>query len=253
LGALVRETHKCLLPVGGEPLLARTVRQFQQQGLDEITVVVGHFADRVEAALARFSGVTLVENPDYASDINIRSLQLGLGRKAGPVLVVESDVVMDDPAVAQISTAAKSGESVWFTQGRLKPRQLGGVVRSNAAGDVTDLRYVPAYDESLSKYRKLLGVLAIGAKQRPLFQRLLREGAASSLGQYYMMPWVQHLLSLPCSAYDLAHRRVATYNTPDEYRRCCDLFEVERVVPTRFGVASVSNRSAHGDHALHLS
>ncbi|MBA3449792.1 MAG: nucleotidyltransferase family protein [Chloroflexia bacterium] len=56
---------KQLLPVGGEPLLRYTLGRVLASSLDQVTVVVGHEADEVRAALAGFP-VGLVLNPDAA-------------------------------------------------------------------------------------------------------------------------------------------------------------------------------------------
>jgi molybdenum cofactor cytidylyltransferase len=56
---------KLLLPLGGQPMVRRTVRQILAAGFDEVLVVLGYGHDRV---LAAFEGLELrtVINPDYA-------------------------------------------------------------------------------------------------------------------------------------------------------------------------------------------
>ena len=44
-------THKLLLPLGGEALVRRTVRQVSAAGFDDVLVVVGHEHERVLASL----------------------------------------------------------------------------------------------------------------------------------------------------------------------------------------------------------
>jgi molybdenum cofactor cytidylyltransferase len=44
-------THKLLLPLGGEALVRRTVRQVSGASFDEVLVIVGHEHERVVAAL----------------------------------------------------------------------------------------------------------------------------------------------------------------------------------------------------------
>jgi molybdenum cofactor cytidylyltransferase len=44
-------TQKLLLPLGGEPLVRRTVRQVCDAGFDDVLVVVGHTCERTLAAL----------------------------------------------------------------------------------------------------------------------------------------------------------------------------------------------------------
>jgi len=48
-------TQKLLLPLGGEPLVRRTVRQICQAGFDDVLVVVGHEHEKVLAALEGLS------------------------------------------------------------------------------------------------------------------------------------------------------------------------------------------------------
>jgi molybdenum cofactor cytidylyltransferase len=43
-------THKLLLPLGGEALVRRTVRQILPAGFDDVLVIVGHEHDRVVAS-----------------------------------------------------------------------------------------------------------------------------------------------------------------------------------------------------------
>lgn len=58
--------HKLLLPLGGEPLVRRVVRQVAQAGFDDVLVVVGHEHDAVVGALDGL-GVRHAQNPAYAS------------------------------------------------------------------------------------------------------------------------------------------------------------------------------------------
>lgn len=53
---------KALLPFGGSTLLERAVRTFLDAGLPDVTVVIGHEADRVRDAVAALD-VRCVENP----------------------------------------------------------------------------------------------------------------------------------------------------------------------------------------------
>jgi molybdenum cofactor cytidylyltransferase len=58
--------QKLLLPIGGEPLVRRTVRQVCDTGFDEVLVVVG---SHWEETLAALDGLPIrhAVNPDYAS------------------------------------------------------------------------------------------------------------------------------------------------------------------------------------------
>lgn len=51
LGDLTRETPKPLLEVGGEPIIVRILRGLAAAGVQDVTVVTGHLAQALEAAL----------------------------------------------------------------------------------------------------------------------------------------------------------------------------------------------------------
>lgn len=226
LGALTARTHKSLLPIQGEPLLVRTVRQLVERGFADVTIVVGHLRESIAEAVRPWAdSVRLVVNERFASDTNIGSLLLGLEGRVEKTLIVEADVAFDDAAMDEIANAAGSDESIWFTTGPFRSHQLGGILAMGADGRVSDLRYTPRFDPRFSSYRKLLGVLHVGSRQMPAYLALLEQAAARTTAQYFMMPWVENLSALPCTSHDLAHCRTATFNTPDEYRRCCELLE----------------------------
>ena len=59
---------KLLLPLGGEPLVRRAVRQVAEAGFDDVVVVVGAEHERVVAALEGLA-VRHALNPEYATGI----------------------------------------------------------------------------------------------------------------------------------------------------------------------------------------
>jgi molybdenum cofactor cytidylyltransferase len=83
---------KCMLELGGVPLIRRQLIALSGAGVDEVVVVLGHYADRIESAVKEFP-VTLVRNP--APDAGqVSSLRLGLqslSPKLDAVLVALAD------------------------------------------------------------------------------------------------------------------------------------------------------------------
>ena len=55
-GSASRMGHrpKCLLELEGEPLIRRQLRALLDAGVDEVVVVLGHYADRIEAVIPDF-------------------------------------------------------------------------------------------------------------------------------------------------------------------------------------------------------
>jgi len=67
------ELPKGLIPVKGEPLLERQLRQLKEKGIDDIVIVVGYLKEKFDYLIDKF-GVRLVYNPEYAVKNNLASL-----------------------------------------------------------------------------------------------------------------------------------------------------------------------------------
>jgi CTP:phosphocholine cytidylyltransferase-like protein/thiamine kinase-like enzyme len=67
------ELPKGLIPVKGEPLLERQIRQLKEKGIDEIIIVVGYLKEKFDYLIDKY-GVKLVYNPEYAVKNNLASL-----------------------------------------------------------------------------------------------------------------------------------------------------------------------------------
>lgn len=83
---------KCLLELGGVPLIRRQLIALSEAGLVEVVVVLGHYADRIEKVVKDFP-VTLVRNPDPDAG-QVSSLRCGMQSLSHPldtVLVALAD------------------------------------------------------------------------------------------------------------------------------------------------------------------
>jgi len=222
---LTTECPKSMQPISGEPLLLRTLRQLRPLGFGRVIVVVGYKREMVAPAVQSvYPNVEIVNNPDYERDTNIQSTLLGLDGGEEPSLIFEADVVISDACRPSIAAVVNGARSVWFTHGPFRSHQLGGILRTDAAGEITDLRYTPRYEDRFKDYKKLLGLLFVGPHEMGVFLTILRAAATRTMKQYYMTPWCESLSQLPCRECDLAPAPAATFNTIEEYRRCRDMF-----------------------------
>jgi molybdenum cofactor cytidylyltransferase len=91
-GSRMGHRPKSLLELGGVPLIRRQLIALSGAGVDEVVVVLGHYAERIEEAVKEFP-VTLVRNPEPDAG-QISSLRLGLkalSPKLDAVLVALAD------------------------------------------------------------------------------------------------------------------------------------------------------------------
>ncbi|MDP3086115.1 MAG: nucleotidyltransferase family protein [Rubrivivax sp.] len=80
-GSRIGHRPKCLLELGGVPLIRRQLIALSGAGVDEVVVVLGHHAELIEPLVQTFP-VTLVRNPS-PDDGQVSSQRLGLAALTG--------------------------------------------------------------------------------------------------------------------------------------------------------------------------
>jgi CTP:molybdopterin cytidylyltransferase MocA len=100
---------KALLALEGETFLARVARRLRRPGVERVTAVIGHEADRIRGEAALASDVTTIVNPRYADGM-LTSILCGLDEAdaagADAVLVHPVDHPLVDPATVDAVVAA---------------------------------------------------------------------------------------------------------------------------------------------------
>jgi choline kinase len=106
---LTADTPKCLIDVGGRPLLGRMLETLAAAGITRAVVVTGHRADRVDAFLAAIPPplpVRTARNAAYATTNNAASLDAA--REAvgdDPFVLVDGDVILSASPLAALLAA----------------------------------------------------------------------------------------------------------------------------------------------------
>ncbi len=128
LRELSRGLPKALVQVGGQTILARSLRALGQAGIRGLTVVVGYEGARVaRAARELWPGVSIVENGDPARTGSMRSLALAwesMTPRPRSALVVEGDLIFGPDApeallhaggsdLVLLSGPTGAGDEVW--------------------------------------------------------------------------------------------------------------------------------------------
>lgn len=171
LGGLGREIPKGFIPVGGRPLIVRSMAALHAAGIERIRIVTGHLAEQYRDLSTGCDNVELAHNPDYAATGSLSSLMCA-GPIDEPYLLVESDLLYEaraprllvdaaDADVLLASGATDSGDEVYVgvREGRLvdlsKRRDaLGG----SCVGELVGLtRISPAFHrEIVARAKELL-------------------------------------------------------------------------------------------------
>lgn len=111
------EHPKALVPVGGIPMLQRVICRLREEGFDEITVNVHHFADQIKDFLARHDfGVTVGISDESAALLDTGGALLKaapmLCRDDQPFLVHNVDILSDAPLRAIMDDHVASGRDI---------------------------------------------------------------------------------------------------------------------------------------------
>jgi len=113
---------KALLELGGVPLVMRQLIALSGAGVDEVAVVLGHYADAVEAAIGQFP-ITLVRNPspDAGQASSVRAGLQALSPRLDAVIVALADqpLINAQDITALIGAFKKRGEGAMMVVPRV--------------------------------------------------------------------------------------------------------------------------------------
>ena len=106
LGKLTADDTKCMVRLGGVPIIDRMISQIISNGINKITLVVGYKADHlIEHLSGRFPDVEIgfIRNTIYDKTNNIYSLSLAKDLlMEDDTILLESDLVFEDGILKKI-------------------------------------------------------------------------------------------------------------------------------------------------------
>ncbi len=122
LDALTRDRPKCMIPVAGTPAIEKMLQSMRAEGIKDISIVRGY---KPEALVP--SGATFFDNPRWAENGELGSLQSARSALKGEVLVAYGDVVFKRYILHELLTS-NAPITVVVDGSR-------GVIESGRAGD----------------------------------------------------------------------------------------------------------------------
>ncbi len=105
---LTKDRPKCMLEIGGEPLLSQIIENIKGAGIGKILVVTGHRAEAVGDLLNTFpdGNISILYNSHYTEMNNCYSLWLALQEVADDCLIYNSDLFCGPTLVRRIVEAS---------------------------------------------------------------------------------------------------------------------------------------------------
>ena len=120
---------KGFIELGGLPIVEQSVRKLFAAGVEEIIIGTGHCAEWYERFAARYPGVVLVRNENFAATGSMGTLACCAPLVKGDFLLLESDLIYDSVALHALinesrrdvllaSGPTSSGDEVWLLADR---------------------------------------------------------------------------------------------------------------------------------------
>lgn len=184
---------KVLVPVAGEPMLTRMMRQLAACGVTSATLVTGDRGEQVEAAARAAAGrlsLSFVHNPHYATTNNSYSLSLAAEQLRKGALLIEGDVVADPSVIASL---VRSSGPCWVVRPFL-PGMDGAVLRPGPDGRLAELTIVKKGAQVAPGAFKSMGLLHLDPAYGSRLAGWLAEEVATGGGKrYYDLVISDHL------------------------------------------------------------
>jgi choline kinase len=127
LRPLTNETPKCLLEVGGVPILRRAIDNLVACGISELVLVTGFHAEKIQAAVGAWFPslqVTWLHNEVWATTNNSASLLLARGAVDGrDFVLLDSDIVFER-GVLDALLASPHGDALALRAGAVGAEEI---------------------------------------------------------------------------------------------------------------------------------
>lgn len=179
LSGLTESVPKALIPVNGTPIIERTIAQFRERGITNITVVRGYKKESFH-----LGGVSFVDNERYDATGELVSLDLAKGAMTGPTIICYGDVLFRKYILG--SLVEEEGEIVAVVDGdplRERNRTARDLVvcsRPHLRGldePPAFLREISYHDAPLDRihHGEWIGLLKVDQKGGPVLLEAMRE------------------------------------------------------------------------------
>lgn len=126
LGEMGDDLPKCLVSVGGMPMLQRMLLQLKARGCRRAIMVTGYLGDAIRSFCGTsWNGISIdyIENKEWETTNNIVSLFRASGSVSSDILLIEGDIVLTDGLLGQIGNSGN-----WMALSPFREHMDGTVV-----------------------------------------------------------------------------------------------------------------------------
>ncbi len=219
LAPLTHTVPKCLIPLGGRPLLSYQIRALQRWDVSPICVVAGAHKEKVEEFLKSEKNVTLVENPEYRTTNIIASLAYAL--KAIPAsedfILMAGDVIFEDSIVKGLKDFSGADVVLCVARKRCREEEVKVLLEGSKV-----LQLGKNLDPEKAS-GEFLGVFKASRTVMPEIRQIVNEMMASRQVQGYLFDMINRLITEK-------KRKVVAFDIQDAFWEDIDFpDDIERV------------------------
>jgi choline kinase len=199
LRPLTERRPKCMVELGGLPLLHRQLSVLRGAGIDDISVVVGAHADAVDAP-----GATLVTNPSWQRSNMVASLFCAREtlQRGHDVVIAYGDIAYEPRILAALLESAGPLAVVvdrgWRTLWERRfddPLEDAETLRLRPDGTIAELGRRPrSLDEVEGQYIGLIKLSAAAASDAVAHHDRLAAADPEAVARMYMTDFIQSLI-----------------------------------------------------------
>jgi L-glutamine-phosphate cytidylyltransferase len=208
LAPLTDDKPKCLVPVGGRPLLEWTLEAAKTAGIEDVVVVGGYRAE-----LLKKYGITLLINENYATTNMVQTLFLARAHFGDGFIMSYGDIAYS-PSILERLTRSSPGVHVvvdmdWKTYWEKRfdnPLQDAETLKFGQHGEIVEIGNRPSsYDEIEAQY---IGLVAFNGSGVQILERTMESarvehrnglkpfGCPRAFDALYMTDLLQGMISL---------------------------------------------------------
>jgi glycerol 3-phosphatase-2 len=148
---------KCLVKVGGKPIIEHQIAAYQSAGISDIVVISGYKISMVkEHCKNQFNGVnlTIIENKDFLTTNNMYSLYLAKDLLEGHDFILSNGDVVYDPQIVNLLVKDAKTDMIACDKGSYAEESMKISILNGYISDIS--KKIPAreaYGNSIDLYK----------------------------------------------------------------------------------------------------
>lgn len=211
---------KCLMDVGGQSLLERTITLIRNNSkVVPILVITGYMGEEVREVAERLKdkNLTVIHNVKFEEDQNILSAQVAIKSSSKEILILEGDCIFNEFSISEFISRMGVGENVFFTKDNALFNRKNAIIKSNNGSFSGYLKGDREAGMEMDGWTNMAGAVLFNESAMLKVSRFLEDSKFESKSTYYFQPLLEDT-DLTSKVHPLSNNSMfITFNTQFEY------------------------------------